>query len=110
MEVTEEFVQEVGREVWKNQVSWKTGELTGLTGPVACFHENCTGLSSVRSWDSAVGKATDYGLDRRGVGFRVSIRARFFCHSHHPDRFWDQPSLLSNGYRGLYLRGKAAGA
>jgi hypothetical protein len=105
MEGTEKFVQEVGRKVRKNQVSWKTRELTGLPGSVAYFRENYTGFSSVRSWDSAVGKATGYRLDGRGVGFRVPIRARFFAYSRRPDRFWDQPSLLSDGYRGLFLRG-----
>jgi len=27
-----------------------------------------------------------------------------------PERLWSPPSLLSNGYQGLFPRGKAAGA
>jgi hypothetical protein len=28
----------------------------------------------------------------------------------HPERLWGPPSLLSNGYQGSFLGGKAAGA
>jgi hypothetical protein len=30
--------------------------------------------------DSSVGIVTGYWLDDRGVGFRVSVRATFFCY------------------------------
>jgi hypothetical protein len=53
-----------------------------------------------RSRDSAVGIATGYGLDGRGVTVRVPVGARFFSSACRPDRFWGSPSLLYNGYRG----------
>jgi hypothetical protein len=51
----------------------------------------------IMSWDSAVGIATDYGLDGRGVGVRVLVGARIFYSPRRPDRFWSPFSLLSNG-------------
>jgi hypothetical protein len=57
------------------------------------------------SRDSVVGIATGYGLDDKGVGVRVSRGRKNFCSSRRPDRLWDPPNLLSNGYRGLFLRG-----
>jgi hypothetical protein len=55
--------------------------------------------------DSAIGISTGYGLDGRGVGVRVPVGARFFAPPRRPDRFWGQPSVLSNGHRGLFPRG-----
>jgi hypothetical protein len=49
----------------------------------------------------AVGTATDYGLDDRGVGDRGSVGSRCLSSEYHPDRLWGPPS----GYRGLFTRG-----
>jgi hypothetical protein len=38
----------------------------------------------------------------RGVGVRVPVGSRIFSPSLRPDRFWGSPSLLSNGYLGLF--------
>jgi hypothetical protein len=54
---------------------------------------------------SVVGIATGYGLDDQEVGDQVPVRARIFCTLCCPDRLWDLPSLLSNGYPGLLSRG-----
>jgi hypothetical protein len=52
--------------------------------------------------DSVVGIASGYGLDDRGVGVRVPVRARLFHSPSNPGRIWGPLSLLSNGYRGLF--------
>jgi hypothetical protein len=59
---------------------------------------------STISRDSAVGTETGYGLDDRGVRVRVPVRASIFSSPRRPDRFCSPPSLLSNGYRGLFPR------
>jgi hypothetical protein len=56
--------------------------------------------------DSAVGIAIGYGLDDRGAGVRVMVGSRIFSFPRRPDRFWGP----HNGYRELFLGGKAAGA
>jgi hypothetical protein len=54
-----------------------------------------------RSRDSAVGIATGYGLEDRGVGIRVPVGSRIFFPPNRPDRLWGSPSLVSNGYCGF---------
>jgi hypothetical protein len=56
------------------------------------------------SRDMTVGIASRYGLDGREVGVRVPVGSRFFSSPRRADRFWDTPSLLSNGYRELFPR------
>jgi hypothetical protein len=60
-------------------------------------------MSTYIMWsrDSAVGIATGYGLDERGVGVRVPVGARIFTSPCRPDQLWGPPNLLSNGFRGL---------
>jgi hypothetical protein len=56
--------------------------------------------------DSVVGTATGYGLDGRVVGVRVPVGSRIFSSARRPDRrLCGPPSLLSNGYRGLFPPG-----
>jgi hypothetical protein len=62
------------------------------------------------SRDSAVGIATGYGLDSWGVGVPVPLGAKFLFSPRRPHRVWAPPSLLSNGYRGSFPGGKAAGS
>jgi hypothetical protein len=64
----------------------------------------------LRSRDSVVGIATGYGLDDQGVRVRVPVGSRIFSSPSRPDRLWGPLNLLSNGYRGLFPGGKAAGA
>jgi hypothetical protein len=57
----------------------------------------CSFLAHLLSW-------LGYGMNVRG-----SIPGRnweFFCSPPRPERLWGQPSLLSNGYQGLFPRVK----
>jgi hypothetical protein len=49
---------------------------------------------------SAVGIATGYGLDDRGVGVWIPIGSRIFFSPQGLDRLWGPPSLLTVEYRG----------
>jgi hypothetical protein len=66
------------------------------------------GIRGSRSLGSAVGIAIGYGLDGRGVGVRVPVRARFFFSPQRPDKLWGPLSLLSKGYRGVKWPGREA--
>jgi hypothetical protein len=56
----------------------------------------------IMSRDCVVGIATGYGLDDRGAGVRIPVGSGIFSSPHRPDRLCGPPSLLSNGYRGLF--------
>jgi hypothetical protein len=56
-------------------------------------------------WGSALRIATVYGLDDQGVGVQVPVGVRLLSSSHHPDRLWGPPSLLSKGYWEFFLPG-----
>jgi hypothetical protein len=60
-------------------------------------------FNKMGSRDAAVGIATGYELDDRGVRVLVTVVSRIFFTPHRPDRLWGSPSLLSDGYRGLFL-------
>jgi hypothetical protein len=66
-------------------------------------------LSSVaRSRESAVGTATGYRLDGRGVGVRVPVRARFFLHVAQTGS-GAHPAFYSMGIEGSFPGGKRPG-
>jgi hypothetical protein len=52
------------------------------------------------SRDNAVGIATGYGLDGRGVGVRDPEGVELFSSPRRPDRFWDYPASYPTGIRG----------
>jgi hypothetical protein len=55
---------------------------------------------------NGIRKAKVYGLDNRD-----SIAGRFkrlFSSPQHPEGLWILPTLLSNGYQGIFPGGKAA--
>jgi hypothetical protein len=54
--------------------------------------------------------ATGYGLDVQRVGVEVPVEARMFTSPCRPEQLWGPLRLLSNGYWGLFPRGKAAGS
>jgi hypothetical protein len=56
------------------------------------------------SRDSAVGIATEYGLDDRKVRVRVPVWSNIFSSQRRRNLLWSPPSLLSNGYPGLFPR------
>jgi hypothetical protein len=75
--------------------------------PVASCHTDCAAPYVTEfsfspgicfgSRDSAVGIATGYGLDDRGVGVRVPVGSIILFSPRRPNRLWGLPSLLSNG-------------
>jgi hypothetical protein len=59
---------------------------------------------TILSRDRAVGIATSYWLDDRGIGVRVPVGVKNFQFSMSFRRLWDPPNL-SNGYCGLFPSG-----
>jgi hypothetical protein len=77
-------------------------------------HRLATGLYStillyLKLWDSAVGMATDYGLDGRRFGVRVPVGARFFPPCVVQTDSGAHPSSNPIGAGGSFPGGKAAG-
>jgi hypothetical protein len=66
-------------------------------------------FSKLWSRDSAVGIATDYGLDDWWVVDRVPVRVRILFSPCCPDQFWGPHSFLSNVYWGFSQRVKRPG-
>jgi hypothetical protein len=52
----------------------------------------------------AIGIATGYGLDDRGIGVLDPVGSRILSILLRPDRFRGPLSLLSNGFLGLFGR------
>jgi hypothetical protein len=49
--------------------------------------------------DSAVGIATSYCLDDRGIGFRVPVVSKIFTSSCRANRLWGSPNFQSPGVK-----------
>jgi hypothetical protein len=58
-----------------------------------------------KSQDSIVSIVTGFKLDGQGLTVQVPVGEIFFSSPCHPDQSWGLPSLLSNGYQGLFPRG-----
>jgi hypothetical protein len=65
-------------------------------------------LQPVRSWDSAVGIATGYGLDDRGVGVQVPVGSRIFCYPRRPERLWKTTQPPIQWVPGVKRQGREA--
>jgi hypothetical protein len=61
------------------------------------------------SHGTAIGMATVYGLDDRGIAVPVPVRSRICTAPYRPDRLWGPPSLLATGYQGHFVSGEVAG-
>jgi hypothetical protein len=62
-------------------------------------------LTTCRSRDSSVDIATGYTLDNREFGVRVPVESRILSSPCRPDRLWDPPNLLFNGYQEVKRQG-----
>jgi hypothetical protein len=61
-------------------------------------------VTDKRSRDSAVGIATSYGLDGRGVGVRGPAGSRIFSSPRRSYQLWGPANIPSNGDRRLFPR------
>jgi hypothetical protein len=52
--------------------------------------------------DSSLGIATGYGLDGKELEIDSRQGMWFLSFPQRPDRLWGSPSLLANGYRGVF--------
>jgi hypothetical protein len=93
--------------------SAESHNLFALRVVLNCFHSDFGSLTNmcmilyllIGSRGSSVSTVSDYELDDRGS---IPDRGRgFFFQLLRPDRLWGPPSLLPNGYRGSFPRGKA---
>jgi hypothetical protein len=64
----------------------------------------------LKSRDSAVGIATGYRLDDRGIEVRVPIELRIFISPCRPDGSGVHPTSYPMGTGGTFPGGKASGA
>jgi hypothetical protein len=87
------------------EIIWKEAAVTYSTYYYPSIWLKGPRKTMIRNPDSAVGIATGYGLDDRGVWIRVQVVSRIFSSPRHPHRLLGPPNLLSNGYRGLFPRG-----
>jgi hypothetical protein len=62
------------------------------------------------SQDNSIGIATGCGLDGREIGVRVPVGVTIFSSPRRADVSCGLPSLLANGYRGLFPGVNSAGA
>jgi hypothetical protein len=71
----------------------------GLVRRRATFSLSNIYTTSIYRLDSAVGIATGYGLEGRGVGVQVPLRSRIVSSLCRQNRLWCQTSLLFSEYR-----------
>jgi hypothetical protein len=96
------------RHEWQNSNFWATVFRRRFC-QTCLFHRELdrpviTSLDFTTSWDSVVGRATDYGPEDWGVWVLVPVGSRIFSSPCRPDRLWGPLNLLFNEYRGLFPR------
>jgi hypothetical protein len=66
---------------------------------------NCDTLPVIYLVLSALGIATGYWLDGRGIGVLVPVGKKFFSSLLYPQRFWGRLSLRSDRYPSYFSEG-----